>query len=57
MKKNIFYTLCILLSGALFLNSCEDMLEIDRYAIAKLNSVTQKALKAYEDYEAKGKRR
>ena len=29
MKKNIFYTLCILLSGALFLNSCEDMLEID----------------------------
>ncbi|MBR4892566.1 MAG: isoleucine--tRNA ligase [Clostridia bacterium] len=29
----------------------KDMLEIDRYAIAKLNSVTQKALKAYEDYE------
>lgn len=29
MKKNIFYTLCILLSGAIFLNSCEDMLEID----------------------------
>lgn len=29
MKKNIIYTLCLLLSGALFMSSCEDMLEID----------------------------
>lgn len=29
MKKNFIYTLCLLLSGALFLNSCEDMLEIE----------------------------
>lgn len=29
MKKNFIYTLCILLSGAMFLGSCEDMLEAD----------------------------
>ncbi len=29
MKKSIIYTLCILLSGALTLNSCEDMLNVD----------------------------
>lgn len=29
MKKNIIYTLCLLLSGAFFMSSCEDMLEID----------------------------
>lgn len=29
MKKSIIYTLCILLSGALTLNSCEDMLSVD----------------------------
>lgn len=29
MKKNLIYTLCILLSGSLFFNSCEDMLDID----------------------------
>ncbi len=28
-----------------------DMLEIDKYALVKLNSITEKALKAYEDYE------
>ena len=29
----------------------KDMLEIDKYALVKLNAVTEKALKAYEDYE------
>lgn len=29
MKKNLIYTLCILLSGAFFFNSCEDMLDVD----------------------------
>lgn len=29
MKKNIIYTLCLLLSGAFFLGSCEDMLETE----------------------------
>lgn len=29
MKKNLIYTLCILLSGATFFTSCEDMLEFD----------------------------
>lgn len=29
MKKNLLYTLCILLSGSMFFSSCEDMLEVD----------------------------
>ena len=29
MKKNIIYTLCLLLSGAFLFSSCEDMLEND----------------------------
>ena len=29
MKKNFIYSLCILLCGALFMSSCEDMLEVE----------------------------
>ncbi len=29
MKKNFIYSLCILLCGAIFMSSCEDMLEVD----------------------------
>ena len=29
MKKNFIYSLCILLCGAVFMSSCEDMLEVD----------------------------
>lgn len=33
MKKNIIYTLCILLSGAFFFSSCEDMLETESTSV------------------------
>ncbi len=29
MKKNLIYTLCVMLSGAVLFSSCEDMLEVD----------------------------
>ena len=29
MKKNFIYSLCILLCGAIFMSSCEDMLEVE----------------------------
>ena len=29
MKKNFIYSLCVLLCGALFMSSCEDMLEVE----------------------------